>query len=66
MWTGRSLLSMGGADAFEARGLLDLAHGDDWRGDELAGRVVANLFFEDSTRTRVFFPGAVPGKGFHV
>ena len=55
MWTGRSLLSMSGADALEARSLLGMAHGDAWRGDELAGKVVANLFFEDSTRTRVSF-----------
>ena len=66
MWTGRSLLSMDGADAREARGLLSLAHGDDWRGDELAGKVVANLFFEDSTRTRVSFSIAAQSLGASV
>jgi len=66
MWTGRSLLSMGDANADEARALLALAHGDAWRGDELDGKVVANLFFEDSTRTRVSFTIAAQALGARV
>lgn len=66
MWTGRSLLSMSDADAGEARALLGLAHGDAWRGDELDGKIVANLFFEDSTRTRVSFSIAGQALGARV
>lgn len=66
MWTGRSVLSMNEADAGEARALLALAHGDAWRGDELDGKVVANLFFEDSTRTRVSFSIAAKALGATV
>lgn len=66
MWTGRSLLSMDGVDAGEARSLLDAAHRDVWRGDELAGKIVANLFFEDSTRTSVSFSIAAQTLGANV
>ncbi len=57
---------MNEADAGEARALLALAHGDAWRGDELDGKVVANLFFEDSTRTRVSFSIAAKALGATV
>ena len=54
------------ADAGQARLLLDGAHADAWRGDELAGKVVANVFFEDSTRTRVSFSIAAQSLGAKV
>jgi len=54
------------ADAGQARLLLDAAHADAWRGDELAGKVVANVFFEDSTRTRVSFSIAAQSLGAKV
>ncbi len=57
---------MDGVDAGEARSLLDVAHRESWRGDELAGKVVANLFFEDSTRTRVSFSMAAQMLGGKV
>lgn len=57
---------MDGVDAGEARALLDSAHRESWRGDELAGKVVANLFFEDSTRTRVSFSMAAQTLGATV
>lgn len=66
MWTGKSLLSMDGVDAGEARALLSLACGDAWRGNELNGKIVANLFFEDSTRTRVSFSIAAQALGASV
>jgi aspartate carbamoyltransferase catalytic subunit len=66
MWTGKSLLSMDGADASALRSLLSQAHADAWRGDELKGKVVANLFFEDSTRTRVSFSIAAQTLGAKV
>jgi len=68
MWSGSSLLSMSGADARAARALLDAtdAGGQGWKGDELAGKVVANLFFEDSTRTRVSFSIAAQTLGASV
>ncbi|MBO6512468.1 MAG: aspartate carbamoyltransferase catalytic subunit [Phycisphaerales bacterium] len=66
MWTGRSLLTMDGVDSGAARSLLDAAHRESWRGDELAGKVVANLFFEDSTRTRVSFSMAAQTLGAKV
>ncbi len=70
MWTGKSLLSMGGEGegvvASEARALLGAALADEWRGDELGGRVVANVFFEDSTRTRVSFSIAAQDLGASV
>jgi len=57
---------MSSVDAGEARALLALAHGDAWRGDEFGGKVVANLFFEDSTRTRVSFSIAAEALGATV
>lgn len=57
---------MDGVDAGAARSLLDAAHRESWRGDELAGKVVANLFFEDSTRTRVSFSMATQTLGAKV
>lgn len=57
---------MNGVDADEARSLLDSAHRESCRGDELAGKVVANLFFEDSTRTRVSFSMAAQSLGAKV
>ena len=51
------LLGLEGMGAERISKLLDAAAGfaDGFRGDELAGRVVANLFFENSTRTRCSF-----------
>lgn len=66
MWTGRSLLGTLGADVSEARALLSSADGDGWGGDELSGKAVANLFFEDSTRTRVSFTIAAQTLGAGV
>lgn len=66
MWNGHHLLGMHGADASEARALLTLAHEDAFTGDELAGRTIANLFFEDSTRTRVSFTIAAQKLGANV
>ncbi|MFK7759632.1 MAG: aspartate carbamoyltransferase catalytic subunit [Phycisphaerales bacterium] len=66
MWTGGSLLTMTGADAGAARAVLSSAHGEQWNGNELDGRVVANVFFEDSTRTRVSFSIAAQTLGASV
>jgi aspartate carbamoyltransferase catalytic subunit len=66
MWTGQSLLSMDRANAAQARSLLAAAHADSWQGDELSGKVVANVFFEDSTRTRVSFSIAAQSLGARV
>ncbi len=66
MWNGHHLLGMHGADASEARALLTLAHEDAFTGNELAGRTIANLFFEDSTRTRVSFTIAAQKLGANV
>ena len=51
------LLGLEGLTSDEITELLDSAtgFGSGFRGDELAGRVVANLFFENSTRTRCSF-----------
>ena len=66
MWNGHHLLGMHNADADEARALLTLAHEDAFGRDALAGRTVANLFFEDSTRTRVSFTIAAQQLGAQV
>ncbi len=66
MWTDKSLLTMDRADAGSARAVLSLADADAWRGDELSGKIVANLFFEDSTRTRVSFSIAAQALGAGV
>ncbi len=66
MWNGSHLITMTGADRGQARALLALAHADDFRGDELAGMTIANLFFEDSTRTRVSFTVAAQQLGAGV
>lgn len=66
MWSGHHLISMENAKADEARALLTMAHADAFAPDLLAGRSVANLFFEDSTRTRVSFSLAGQGLGADV
>ncbi|MBO6738567.1 MAG: aspartate carbamoyltransferase catalytic subunit [Phycisphaerales bacterium] len=66
MWNGHHLLGCRGADAAQARELLSLAHADAFGGTELNGRTVANLFFEDSTRTRVSFTIAAQNLGARV
>lgn len=66
MWNGHHLLGMHNADADEARALLTLAHEDAFGRDALAVRTVANLFFEDSTRTRVSFTIAAQQLGAQV
>jgi aspartate carbamoyltransferase catalytic subunit len=49
-----------------ARGNLDVAAQQVARKDALVGRVIANLFFEDSTRTRCSFETAVHRLGGEV
>ena len=66
MWTGSSLLTTRGADPAQARALLARARGGGWRGDELRGCSVANMFLEDSTRTRTSFSLAARGLGARV
>lgn len=64
MWTPkRDLVTMHGADAGAIRAALHDAHWDEWEGDECTGKTVANLFFEDSTRTRVSFSMAAGSLG---
>ncbi len=64
----RNLIGLEGLPAEELRRILDHARalraGRD--GTELAGRIVANLFFEDSTRTRCSFETAAVRLGAHV
>ncbi len=66
MWSGHHLISTEQADPAQARALLALAHSDDFGPEVLKGRSVANLFFEDSTRTRVSFSLAAQRLGAHV
>ncbi|MEM9294843.1 MAG: aspartate carbamoyltransferase catalytic subunit [Planctomycetota bacterium] len=61
-WSRRNLLSLGELDAAEIRHLLHTARGFQdistrsvKKAPALRGRVVVNLFFEDSTRTRASF-----------
>lgn len=59
-WTRRDLLALRGTRADELRVILKLAahhaaHDGPAPHPRLKGRVVANLFFEDSTRTRLSF-----------
>jgi len=64
MWTPkRDLVTMHGAEAAAIRAVLHSAHLDQWAGDECTGKTVANLFFEDSTRTRVSFSMAAGSLG---
>ena len=69
----RHLLTLDGLSADELKGLLDFAqfyvrHPGDMaaRDGSLAGRTVANLFFEPSTRTRVSFELAARRLGADV
>lgn len=66
MWNGHHLISMSEANADQARKLLSMAHEDSFVGDELSGRTVANLFFENSTRTRLSFTLAAQQLGADV
>ena len=66
MWNRHHLISMENANADEVRALLSLADADGFGDDALKGRSVANLFFEDSTRTRVSFSLAAQGLGARV
>ena len=66
MWTGQHLLSMRDADADQARALLTLADVGEFDPNALAGCTIANLFFEDSTRTRVSFSVAAQKLGAQV
>jgi len=63
----RDLLGLEGMSPQSIREILDHARAlkASCRGDELAGRVVANLFFEDSTRTRCSFEVATVRLGAH-
>ena len=62
-----NLLRLEGMSAFEIQLILDEARAlrDHARGDELKGCVVANLFFENSTRTRCSFETAAIRLGGH-
>jgi aspartate carbamoyltransferase catalytic subunit len=65
----RHLLGLEGLDASAIRSFLSLAHTfESARSVKpvLAGRVVANLFFEDSTRTRTSFSVATHRLGGHA
>ena len=62
VWPHRHLLGIEGLSAAEITAVLDLAEGyvaqnrrEYKRSDELRGRTIMNLFFEDSTRTRTSF-----------
>ncbi|MFK7883967.1 MAG: aspartate carbamoyltransferase catalytic subunit [Phycisphaerales bacterium] len=66
MWCDAHLLSTHNADAESLRRLLDRAADESFDADALAGRAVANLFFEDSTRTRVSFSLAAQRLGARV
>lgn len=66
MWSGQHLLSMRDADADQARSLLSSAHASDFDPVSLTGCTIANLFFEDSTRTRVSFSVAAQKLGAQV
>ena len=66
----RHLLQLEGLDASELSALLDRAEallpsarGEASAAPSLAGRLVANLFFEDSTRTRLSFEAAAARLG---
>ena len=69
----RDFLSIEGLSASELRALLERAErllpaavGDAVAEERLRGRVVANIFFEDSTRTRVSFEIAAKRLGANV
>ena len=66
MWHDHHLISMENARADEARAILSVAHEERLGSTALAGRSVANLFFEDSTRTRVSFSLAAHRLGADV
>lgn len=63
----RDLLALEGLDASTIHSILDQARmlRDHMRGDELSSRVVANVFFENSTRTRCSFEVAEVRLGAH-
>lgn len=62
----RHLLGLQGLSADDLRELLRATHRADTLGTPLAGRIVANLFFEDSTRTRTSFAVAAKRLGAEV
>ena len=69
----RDFLAIEGLPTAELRRLLDHAErllpaavGDEPADERLRGRIVANLFFEDSTRTRVSFEIAARRLGAEV
>jgi len=66
MFSGHHLITTMGADAQQIRTILSSAHADAFADDALGGKTVANLFFEDSTRTRVSFTHAAQQLGGRV
>lgn len=62
----RHLLGLQGIDVGTLRTLLALGRDAPPSGDDLSGRTVANLFFEDSTRTRTSFSVAAQRLGADV
>lgn len=62
----RHLLGLQGLPADDLRHLLRATHHADTLGTPLGGRIVANLFFEDSTRTRTSFAVAAKRLGAEV
>ena len=66
MFTKHHLITTRGASAQEARQVLSRAHEDSFDPGLLDGCCVANLFFEDSTRTRVSFTIATQQLGGRV
>lgn len=70
LWRGRDLLALRATPAAEIREILSLAHqfayGHGSPDNALAGRTIANLFFEDSTRTRLSFTMAARRLGADV
>lgn len=73
LWLNRSLLGLAGLGVTDLRALLGATRAmaarlesRDFSVHELAGRTVATMFFEDSTRTKTSFTAAAQRLGAHV